>query len=82
MNGLTGMITGLGRVSLLSGRIRLNGSDFASLHGARPLIHWAAATANWATQAARTVVGWAAPKIRPKSQFQIRDPFSFFKSIL
>jgi hypothetical protein len=66
MNGLTGMIMGSGRVNLLSGWIWLNGSDLAPLHGARPRIRWAAVT-----------VGWAAPKIRPKSRIQIRNPFSF-----
>jgi hypothetical protein len=58
MVALTGMITGSGRVSLLSGRIQryrvdsLYGSDSASLHGCALADRWAAAPASWAAQAA------------------------------
>jgi hypothetical protein len=60
---------GSGQVSLLSGQIWLNGSDLVLLRGARSRIHWAAASA-----------GWAAPKIRLKSRFQIRNLFFSFSN--
>jgi hypothetical protein len=38
---------------VLSGQTWFNRSDFALLHGARPRICWAMASADWAAQAAR-----------------------------
>jgi hypothetical protein len=81
------MITGLGRVSLLSGQIRQYrvgfggiGSDSASLCGCTPVDRWAMAPTSWATQAMRAgVAGWAEPGIRPKSLRKLENAVSFSK---
>jgi hypothetical protein len=51
------MIVGSGWVNLLSGQIRLHGSDLASLRGAHPRIRWAVAPTGWATWATRVQRG-------------------------
>jgi hypothetical protein len=76
-NGLTGMITGSGRVNLLSGQIWLNGSGLDLLRGACPWDHWATAPAGWATQAARAVRPAGPCRIWPEADFQLRNSFSF-----
>jgi hypothetical protein len=65
------MIMGSGRVSLLSDRTWLNGSDLAPLRGAHPRIYWATTPAIWAAQDARagSPVG-PRRKFGPKAEFK------------
>jgi hypothetical protein len=77
-----GMITGSGRVNLLSGRIWRYRVGFGSAMRAHPRIRWAAAPAGWATQVVRAVSP-AGPRhgFGPKAEFNEEILF-FFKSIL
>jgi hypothetical protein len=83
------MITGLCRVSLLSGRIRcywvgstLNGLDLLHFVGVRHVAPWAAVPAGWAEQVARGRMRSAGPsRFRPNRLGKIENPLSFFKSV-
>jgi hypothetical protein len=55
------MITGSGRVSLLLGPIRRHRVGLPALHECAPVVHWAAAPAGWAEQAAHGRRGPARP---------------------
>jgi hypothetical protein len=82
-NSLTGTITGSGRVNLLSGRIRLNGSGLDPLRGAHPRVHWAAVTAGWAAQATRARWGRPGRAVdSAQTSNSIKKLFFFFKYVL
>jgi hypothetical protein len=82
-NGLIDMITGSGRVNLLLGQIRVNGSDLALQRGARPQIRWATVLAGWAAQATRARGGrMGRAEVSAQKSNSNKKFLFFFKSIL
>jgi hypothetical protein len=79
LNGhLKGMITGLGRVCLLSGRIRRYRIDLPALRGCAPAVRCAAAPAGWAvlaTRGRRRSAG--SSRSQPNRLEKIENPVSF-----